>query len=96
LQDSVPVNSRPLSGTSDFVVHADFDPIAPVGFDRRTRELSVNDNTALVVAIGGKPLACDSEIVVSSNASVWNMGVRIVVKATPVAPRETRWERIRR
>ena len=95
MRDAMPVNSRSLSWASDSVVDADFDPISPVGFDGRTGKLSIDDNTALVVAIRGKPLTCDSEVVVSNNASVWSIGVGIVVRATSVAPRETVRERVR-
>lgn len=39
LQNSVPVHGRPC--IREIVVHLDFDPVTPVGFDGRTRELVV-------------------------------------------------------
>ena len=69
----MPVNCSTFEGVLDVVVYGDLDPITPVGFDDRARELPVDQNDIAKHTIGGDLVAGNVEVVVAGVAGVGNI-----------------------
>ena len=73
LEQTMPVNCSTFEGVLDVVVYGDLDPITPVGFDDRARELPVDQNDIAKHTIGGDLVAGNVEVVVAGVAGVGNI-----------------------
>lgn len=95
LEEAVPVN---CSAFIEIVLDVDFPPVSPIGLNRGTRVLLVdNDHRAsyrvrwrrkmvITVAIRGKSHLGDGPIVVTSDPRIWHLGVGIGGFGGPSSP----------
>lgn len=88
LQEAVPVYRRALILES--VVDSDFDPVAPVGLDQRTRELVVGNKHWGHNTVWRHRGVCDSPVVVARDTCVRDLAwvVWVGVVCAPISP----WE----
>jgi hypothetical protein len=82
----------------EIVLDVDFPPVSPIGLNRRTRVLLVDDDhrasyrvrwrgkMEITVAIGSKSHLGDGPIVVTSDPRIWHLGVGIRGFGGPSSP----------
>lgn len=88
LEEAVPVYRRALvlGLVLDVVVDADLDVLAPVGLDQGARELTVDEDDALLVPVGRYHAAADVEVVPPHDLGHRRLRVRVARARLLVAP----------
>ena len=86
LQETMPVDSSAF--VLEFVLNGDFNPITPVGLDKRARELVVDHEHRSYNTVWLHCGVCHCPVVLACNTCVWNLAwvVRVGVVCAPVSP----------
>ena len=86
LQEAVPMDSSAF--VLEFVLDGDLNPVAPVGFDERARELVVDHKHRGYNTVRLHCGVCDSPVVLTCDTCVRDLAwvVRVGVVCAPVSP----------
>lgn len=94
LEDTMPVQGSPLFRTGNLVRHFHLNRVSPIGFDEGGRELTVDQDDALVDPIRGDEATLDGEIVASDDPGGWRVFIRVTVVRRSRSPREALRQRV--
>ena len=72
-------------------MHDDVKSVAPIGFEGWARELAVDEDNAFLNAIGRNHATGGCKLIITSDTSVWSLGIGVRVKRGKETPRESAW-----
>lgn len=87
LEDPMPMQGRPLFWFGNLVVHFHLNGVSPIRFDQWARELTVDQDDALVDPIRGDEATLDGEVVGSDDPGGRRLFIRVAVVRRPGSPR---------